>query len=310
MLKNSANFSKFCYTFSATGKFNMYKCNGVTILRNLIIYTLFLLPTFIPAQSIKFEKEIGDFSGGADFSISPNEFIYVTDTERNEIYKLDFEGNVLNFIGGYGWNPATFDEPVHIFASTLSVYVTDKNNDRIQYFDKDLNYLSQLRSDDLRGDYSFRYPTAAVVSPVGDLFVLDSDNSRILKFDLNGNFTTEIGSYDAGSFALENPIKFDISSDSRLFVLDQNKIKVFDQFGGGLNFIHIDQGAVNINIQLDMLNVVYKNKIILLDLKNPTKRFQEFMLAELYDIKDAIVYNDRLFVLTPSEILIYNFVRN
>ncbi|MDZ7766897.1 MAG: NHL repeat-containing protein [Melioribacteraceae bacterium] len=140
------------------------------------------------------------FPAALTFQSHQTNIIYVTDIERNEIYKLDFEGNVLNFIGGYGWNPATFDEPVHIFASTLSVYVTDKNNDRIQYFDKDLNYLSQLRSDDLRGEYSFRYPTSAVVSPVGDLFVLDSDNSRILKFDLNGNFTTEIGSYDAGSF--------------------------------------------------------------------------------------------------------------
>lgn len=287
----------------------MYKCNLVMKTKKFVLIVFFILMnSLIFGQSAVFEREFGNFSNAEAFSITPNEFIYVTDSETNEVYKINFAGEVLKFIGGYGWGSSAFDLPVDVFASTLSVYVTDKNNDRIQFFDKDLNYLSELDSDNLRSDNAFRYPTSAVVSPVGDFFVLDSDNSRILKFDLNGNFTTEIGSYDAGMFSLADPLKFDISSDSRLFVLDGRYIKIFDQFGGGLNKIPIEPGAANIHIRSDILLVIYSNKVLMLDLRNTGLGMRELFFAELYDLKDAVVYKDKLFALTANSILVYKLI--
>ncbi len=64
---------------------------------------------------------------------------------NNEIVKLDTLNNALKSIGGYGWSNSTFDEPVDIYATDLRVYVTDKNNNRVQVFDKDLNFLFLLR---------------------------------------------------------------------------------------------------------------------------------------------------------------------
>ncbi len=277
--------------------------------KNFVLIVFFILTnSLIFGQNVIFEREFGNFSNAEAFSITPNEFIYVTDTETNEVYKINLTGEVLKFIGGYGWGSSAFDLPVDVFATTLSVYVTDKNNDRIQFFDKDLNYLSELDSDILRSDNAFRYPTSAVVSPVGDFFVLDSDNSRILKFDLNGNFTTEIGSYDAGMFSLADPVKFDISSDSRLFVLDGRYIKIFDQFGGGLNKIPIEPGAANIHIRSDILLVIYSNKISMLDLRNTGLGMRELFFAELYDLKDAVVYKNKLFALTSNSILVYKLI--
>ena len=277
--------------------------------KKFVLIVFFILTnSLIFGQNVIFEREFGNFSNAEAFSITPNEFIYVTDTETNEVYKINLTGEVLKFIGGYGWGSSAFDLPVDVFATTLSVYVTDKNNDRIQFFDKDLNYLSELDSDILRSDNAFRYPTSAVVSPVGDFFVLDSDNSRILKFDLNGNFTTEIGSYDAGMFSLADPVKFDISSDSRLFVLDGRYIKIFDQFGGGLNKIPIEPGAANIHIRSDILLVIYSNKISMLDLRNTGLGMRELFFAELYDLKDAVVYKNKLFALTSNSILVYKLI--
>jgi len=86
----------------------------------------------------------GKFSNAVSFSINPVGSIYITDADKNEIIKLDTLGNELNRIGGYGWNPAAFDFPADIFAQTLKVYVADKNNNRIQVFDKDLNFRYEL----------------------------------------------------------------------------------------------------------------------------------------------------------------------
>ncbi len=259
------------------------------------------------AQKPILSHQIGQFTNAEAFSISQNQFIYVTDTEKNEIYKLDLNGNVKKFIGGYGWSEGSFDNPVDIFATTLNVYVTDMNNDRVQFLDKDLNFISQFNSDRIENpQYHFRYPTDALISQLGDLFILDSDNSRILKFNLNGNFSLEIGNYDAGSFALNKPTKFDISSDLRLFVLDENTIIVFDQFGGGLNKLPINQDAVNLQIEDSFICLTYPDKIAVLNLKSPEKGFSNYFL-DLYDsMKDSFVYKDQLFVLTEKTISIYN----
>lgn len=259
------------------------------------------------AQQPILSHQIGDFSSSEAFSISQSGFIYVTDSEKDEVYKLGLNGEVLKYIGGYGWSQSTFDNPIDIFATTLNVYVTDENNDRIQFFDKDLNFISQFSSSDISNpQYDFRYPTSAVISPLGDLFILDSDNSRILKFDLNGNFSLEIGNYDAGSFALSNPLKFDISSDSKLFVLDGNEIKLFDQFGGGLHKFGIDSGAVNLHIQSDVLSISYPHKIKLFNLRNKERNMVDYVFDKQDEIKDAFVYKKQLFVLTENSILIYN----
>ena len=221
------------------------------------------------------------------------------------------KGNVIKFIGGYGWSESAFDNPTDIFATTLNVYVTDKNNDRIQFFDKDLNFISQFGSDRIDDQqYSFRYPTAAVISVLGDLFILDSDNSRILKFNLSGKFSLEIGNYDAGSFALNEPTKFDISSDLRLFVLDGSNITVFDQFGGGLAKMDIGEGANNIQISENIISASFNNKVALFDLISPEKGFTEYQLEEESTIKDALVYKKQLYVLTEHLISIYDLPKN
>lgn len=284
----------------------MYNCNMQNKMK--ISFTIILLLSVnLSAQQLVLHSQIGDFINAAAFSISDNRFLYVTDSETNEVYKLTMSGEITKFIGGYGWSDGAFDTPVDIFASTLNVYVTDKNNDRIQFLDKDLNFISEFNSKRIDNpQYGFRYPTSAVISPIGDLFILDSDNSRILKFDLSGKFSLEIGSYDAGSFALNNPTKFDISSDSRLFVLDIDEIKVFDQFGGGLNKIKISERANNIHIKSDILCLTYTNSVELLNLQNPGQGFIEYVIDESHILKDAFIYNDQLFVLTDKFISIYN----
>jgi hypothetical protein len=94
-------------------------------------------------DSLVFIKSFGNFQSAASFDIDLNGNFYVSDIEENNIVKLDSLGNEIVSIGGYGWSESSFDRPVSIITNTLSVYVADENNDRVQRFDKDLNFRTR-----------------------------------------------------------------------------------------------------------------------------------------------------------------------
>ena len=124
---------------------------------SFIVALLFTLPTI--AQNYVFEGQIGSFRNASSFCITSAGFFYVTDKTSDEVFRLDTLGNKLQDTGGYGWTESTFDQPVDVFATPLNVYVSDKNNHRIQRFDKNLNFISQLYTrDDPNNDERFGFP--------------------------------------------------------------------------------------------------------------------------------------------------------
>lgn len=262
------------------------------------------------AQSFNFIKEFGNFKESSALSVTQGYNIYVSDTDKNEIYKFDNSGRQISSIGGYGWDIEAFDEPIDIFATPLNIYVADKNNNRIQIFDRELNFLSLFKTHENEAqEFSFSYPTCAAISTNGDLLILDSDNSRILKYDLNGNYLQQIGNYDAGSYKLNDPVKFSISRDGRIFVLDGNEIFIFDQFGTGISKIRISEDVNNISIYDFNLTLTSDKKIFTIDLRNVANGFVEFNPAEITDneiITDSAFFNDKLFILTSKRILEYS----
>ena len=280
------------------------------ILLSIIFYFLTII---ITAQDFTEIGEIGNFSNSASFSINPSGFIFIADSEKNEIYKIDTLGTNLKFIGGYGWSDSAFDNPSDVFATTLNVYVTDKNNHRIQIFDKDLNYLSQFRTDKSENtNLQFAYPECLAVSNQGDLYILDSDNSRILKFGLTGNFLLEIGGNNAGEYSLSNPINFAISDDGKLFVIDAGFILVFDQYGTGLMKFKTSFEASNLSISKSKIILNSPDQIEIIDLinrSNDSRLIKSTQLNINSSIKEAKLFNNKMYVLTETSIHIYNFTK-
>ncbi|OGU54714.1 MAG: hypothetical protein A2V66_01160 [Ignavibacteria bacterium RBG_13_36_8] len=274
-------------------------------------YFLFFISFYITiqAQSLQFVSFIGDFSDASSISINPAGYIFIADKNTNEIYKLDTLGNVLKSIGGYGWSEYSFDQPTDIFATTLNVYICDRNNHRIQIYDKDLNFLSGFSSNGSDNqNITFEFPTCSAVSNQGDLYLLDSDNSRILKYNLRGEFLLEIGSYDAGDFMLSNPISFSISSDNNLYLIDGNQMIIFDQYGMGLDKIDLGFEPNNINITFSKIVISNHDTIKFGDLNSPI-----FVLNDLFGypelenkIIDANIFKNKLYVLQPGRITVYN----
>ena len=278
-------------------------------LKHYLLILLFL--TFfkdLSAQTFIQSSQIGAFNSANSFSINPAGYFYVSDVGRNEIIKLDTLGKVIKSIGGYGWAESSFDNPSDVFANTLNVYVSDKNNNRIQLFDKDLNFLSQFSTQSSNNEtQTFRYPISSAVSTQGDLFILDSDNNRILKYNARGEFQVAIGGYDAGSFSLITPIQFSITN-TKILVLDSQFLVLFDQFGNGIKKIKLAFVPDNINYAFRNVCINDKSQIVFIDETNiESGSFIQvrFLTKPEEEIIDAIIFNAKLYLLTKNSIMIY-----
>jgi tripartite motif-containing protein 71 len=272
-----------------------------------ILFTIFLFPIILFSQSLIFLNDFGNFQNASSFSMDLSGNIFVADISTNTITKLDSIGILLFNIGGFGWEESTFDEPIDIVTNTLSLYVADKNNNRIQRFDKDLNFLSQFSGKNQNSKVEFGYPTCIDISSIGDLYILDSDNNKILKFNLTGEYFQEIGGNDAGSFAISNPKSFTIDQASNLYILDDQSIKVFDQYGNGMFHFQPEFDADKINFYNSELLFIKHNEVIVFDIANRKIKFTFSKFPEINNenIVDVILNNNRLFVLTQKRILKY-----
>lgn len=275
----------------------------------LIIILCIILFNNQPAQQqVELINSIGKFNNASSFHISASGIIYVADTGTDQITSLDTLGNILRTNGGYGWSEGAFDEPSDIFATPLSVFVADKNNHRIQRFDRDLNFISSLSTRQRENfEARFGHPTGCVVSNQGDLYILDSENLRIIKFDLFGNFIQNFGGFDAGDFQLSKPVSLAVSSDNFIYVCDEPDVLIFDSFGNGVGRIKSDEQFNSVRILFNQLTLTSRKKVFSANLRISQRDLNEIILAD-YDIEDiisSIVFNNKLYILTAKEILIF-----
>ena len=266
--------------------------------------------TTIFCQTYIFNYSFGKFTSASAFSITSSGFIYIADDGDDSLIKLDTLGNVIKEIGGYGWGESAFDTPTDVFANPFNVYICDKQNHRVQAFDKDLNFISELSTRERDNpEERFGYPLSCALSSMGDLYVLDSENIRVLKFDLFGNFIQNFGGFDWGTFSLKNPQKLAINFDNSILILDDSLLVLYDQFGNGKEKINLGNSFTNlnttfVNLILNNENEIYMsligvgenilNKIALIGFNNDLK------------ILSCSVLNNKLYVLTPKEIFVFN----
>jgi hypothetical protein len=279
-------------------------------MKSVFAILFLLLGTVIFPQKFQLENKIGHFVNASSFYINSAGFIYVSDINTDEITAIDTSGNLLKKIGGYGWRESAFDNPADVFADALKVYVADKNNHRIQRFDKNLNFNFQIltRQSEVEQE-RFGYPLSAVMSNLGDIFILDSENSRIVKFDIFGNFLQNFGGYDYGNYALQKPVQLAVSMQNNIFVIDGNQIIMFDQYGNGTKKITGTEDFTSIRIIFEWLTVTIKEKIYTANLRSPEMSLREVLLEGLEEeteIISSLIFNNKLYVLSKKEILIFN----
>lgn len=178
-------------------------------------------------------------SSGLDVDVAGN--VYLVNSERCTVTRLDQDLKVLAEIGGPGWGPGSFDRPLGIWARNgLDIYLADYGNHRIQRFDRTLSFVSQLftRDSDNPGE-RFGYPTDVALSRMGALFICDSENGRILKLNRQNQVETTFGGIGGGKGRLLAPTRLEIGPADKVYVLDGPRIAVFDMFGNFLQELYL-----------------------------------------------------------------------
>lgn len=275
----------------------------------ILILSLVSILSFAQIKT-EFLNQFGEFSKASSFTISSNGIIYVSDINKNEILSFDTLGNKLKDVGGFGWQSGSFDQPVDVFANPLSVYVADKNNHRIQQFDRNLNFISSLSSRSEDFEKTFGYPLSIAVSNQGDLFILDGENTRVIKFDMFGNLISNFAGLDAGKFRLRKPISMALNSAGFLFVADNKNLFIYDSFGNGLNILNLDSPIKNIRIIFDNHLIVTKKSIekLFIDSDKITLSKIDVPQIDITKVNSAFIYNNKLYVLFSNKILVFRVV--
>lgn len=274
-----------------------------------IFLVLLILSFRVFPQQYIYQYSLGKFNDASSFHINSAGFIFITDASSSQISKLDTLGKTIKDAGGFGWQESQFDFPSNIFATTLNIYVADKNNHRIQRFDKDLNFISALytRENDDKNS-RFGYPLGCVISNQGDLFILDSENKRIVKFDLFGNYIQNFGGYDYGKYALNSPVDLAADQNNNIYVVDGKKIVIYDSFGTGMGAMETAEDLISIKIIFNNMTINSKNNVYYYDLTKglgQPEKLNVDLTEGAGDIKATLIFNSKLYVLMPKEILVF-----
>jgi hypothetical protein len=183
--------------------------------------------------------ELGRFGGtgaGAGYFVNPCAIdisgdgrLFICDRGNQRVQIFDLSGRFLINIGGFGWSPEKFDQPLDVWArSTINIYVADYNNQRIQRFDKDLNYIGEKTSNPADQEkFQFREVLSTAYSSQGDLFLLDAGANKVIKYNNQDKGDTAFGYYESGAGELSGPVQLELSSDHRVIVSDADILVIF-----------------------------------------------------------------------------------
>ncbi|MBW7888676.1 MAG: hypothetical protein H3C35_10010 [Bacteroidetes bacterium] len=209
---------------------------------NILFAFLLLMKLTAAAQdsssAVVVEDMLGSFDDAASLSIAPNGIAFVADKHSSKIYSLSFHNQQIRSFGGSGWGEYAFDTPVDVTATfLLELFVVDRNNRRVQQFDRTLNFVQSYDENlDARTIGKF-LPQSAAISRAGNLFILELDGKRILK--LNGRKQIEkiFGIISDGKGRLQMPIDLSITDANQVFVLDDYTVKMYDEYGNYISSV-------------------------------------------------------------------------
>jgi DNA-binding beta-propeller fold protein YncE len=138
--------------------------------------------------------------------------VYVTDGYGNSrVLKFDKYGNPLLGWGMKGTGPGQFDTPHTIVIDGDLVYVGDRENARIQIFDRDGRFLRQ---------WKLGSPFGLVLAPDHTLYMADAIAGRILKIDPEGKVVPSFAGPQPGQGPRFDPHEIALGLDGSIFTAE------------------------------------------------------------------------------------------
>jgi DNA-binding beta-propeller fold protein YncE len=123
-----------------------------------------------------------------------------------------------------------FDRPAGLdYDSSGILYVVDTNNNRIQKFDTEGNFLGMWGQYG-KGPGQFDNPVSLNIDPTsGYLYISDAGNKRIVIFDKSGKYIGGWGADGGNDGEFERPVSVAFGDNGRVYVVDKDRgdIQIF-----------------------------------------------------------------------------------
>ncbi|MBN8568837.1 MAG: hypothetical protein J0M18_04325 [Ignavibacteria bacterium] len=280
----------------------------------LLLLNILSYLSFAPAKQggvlIK-QYEVKGFQNAV--SISPDNLgqIYVLDNKANQVIKLNENLVEVKRNGKQGWSEGLFDTPTSIDASTgLDIFICDGKNNRIERFDRNLNYISSLVTNltTFLPQYQFNTPISSILMNSNDMYVFDKDNNRVVIFKDGLNPVNSFGEYQNSNGRIERGRKMVKDKNNFIFIHDvgQNAVLKFDNFGSFIKKIKIDT-IYSISVYNNNLYLLTNNKIYSYNIeKNTFDDYYDLMeYKTISDFTDFVVLNEEKYLILEKNKLSY-----
>jgi hypothetical protein len=272
----------------------------------LILNFIFLILSQFTLQqdSLTYENSFGDFNQAVSISASREEFIFISDIQTNQIYKFSKKSELLLNSGGAGFGNSQLNQPYSIDASNgLDVYVCDYNNNRIQRYDLNLNFITSFDfntyNQTAENSKKIYYPYSIVFLNTSDIFVLaDAMAYRVVKMQSLDNVNLLFGSSSFGFDKLNDPTKVIRGSNLDIFILDKgnDEIDQFDNFGTIIKRMKNPdtEKMISIAYYKDNLYILSMKSLIIYGLKSGKYlQYYDYFNIDKKNIQDLSVFNDK-----------------
>jgi len=213
---------------------------------------------------------------------------------------LDPTGRRTDSLGSRGSGDYRFDRPSAIDATNgLRIYIADRQNNRIQLYDRRLSFLSTIKPPSDRQGINpvFFSPAAVSVNAFDDIHVYDADSDQILIFDRNGRYQSLIA---LNAFDIELPIRTLITHEDRLFLLENERglIHELSSRGGYRGFT---AGAPDVRAMFfrdQRIWAASAEKLYVINLEGRVERSMTHDFTET--INGLAVSRNRIYILGPN----------
>ncbi len=142
--------------------------------------------------------------------------------------------------------------------SDNKIYVADTNNNRIQVFSAEGDFLSKF-GESGSGDGQFANPYSLVVLQNGNIAVADSGNARIQVFSAEGDFLSKFGESGSGDGQFSEATYIAADTNGNVYVTDKQThlVQVFSSSGQFIKKVDFTSIGIPFSIAIDANNNIY-----------------------------------------------------